>query len=354
MRNLSIRVLGLTLTLLFTTFTLLAEDKPPAGFEKVDVTIKIGTLHSDIRFDKEVLEVQTGQKVKIVFTNTSEMPHNIVILKKRASTKKVGDKALMMGAQGLETGYIPKTDLILHHTNIVMPGKTEVLYFKAPDEKCVLPYLCTIPGHYMKMVGKLYIGEKAAKPKPKNNKAFEIEIKDKPYVYRTGLNIPGVGKRAHSIAVGLPGGMNFSFDAETCQLSAAWTGKYLDARKDWDGRGGNGAAILGKVFYTNKDHKTIYFPIKGGGKPVFRGYRLYKGNPVFICYVGANKMTISFREEKGKLIQKFSIWNTQYVTYLGKPKANVTVGGEKLVNGEFTKPARPTDGMLIFEVEITP
>ena len=354
MRNLPLRILGISLLIFLISPNIYAEDKPPAGFEKVDLTIQLGTLHSDIRFDKEVLEVGAGQKVKIVFKNESEMPHNMVILKKGTSTKSIGDKALMMGAEGLEKGYLPESDAILWHMPIVMPGKSGVLYFKAPDKKSILPFVCTIPGHYMKMVGKIYVGKKAKKEAPKKDAAFEIQITDKPYVYRTGLNIPGVGKKAFSIAVGLPGGMNFSFDAETCQLSSAWTGKFLDARKDWDGRGGNGAQIMGKVFYTNKDHKTLYFPVKGGGKPVFRGYRLYKGNPVFICYVGANKMTISFREEKGKLIQKFAVWNTQYVTYLAAPKMNVTVGGEKLINGEYTKPARPQDGMLIFEVEVTP
>lgn len=354
MLNLPLRILGLSLLSLFLSLNLNAEDKPPAGFEKVDLTINLGTLHTDIRFDKEVLEVGAGQKVKIIFKNESEMPHNMVILKRGVSTKSIGDKALMMGAAGIEKGYIPESDDILWALPIVMPGKSGVLYFKAPDKKTILPFVCTIPGHYMKMVGKIYVGEKAKKEVVKKESPFEIKITDKPYVYRTGLNIPGVGKKAYSIAVGLPGGMNFSFDAETCQLTSAWTGKFLDARKDWDGRGGNGAQILGKVFYKNKDHKTMYFPVKGGGKPVFRGYRMYKGNPVFICYVGANKMTISFREEKGKLIQKFAVWNTQYVTYLAVPGTNVTVGGEKLVNGEYTKPARPQDGMLIFEVEVNP
>ena len=344
------------LTILFLCLSSFAEDKPPAGFEKVDVTIKMGAMHSDIRFDKEVLEVKAGQKVKIIFDNQSEMPHNVVILKRGTSTKSIGDKAMMMGPAGLEKHYIPESDKILAHTPIVMPGKSGALYFKAPDRKMVLPYLCTIPGHYLKMVGKLYIGEKAKKaaaPKKKNDE-FEIKVTDKPYVYRTGLNIPGVGKRAHSIAVGLPGGMNIAFDAVTCQLTAAWTGKFLDAKNDWNGRGGKGANILGKVFYANKDHKTVYFPIKGGGTPKFRGYRMYKGNPVFICYVGPNKMTVSFSEKDGKLVQKISAWNTQYITYLAAPKAKVTAGGQPLVNGEITKPARPTDGMLILEVEIAP
>ena len=340
--------------LIFANSSIFAQDKAPAGFEKIDLKIDLGTIHGDIRFNKEELVVKPGQKIKIIFKNTDEMPHNMLILKPGSSTKAMGELAMKMGAAGLEAGYIPKSDKILWHLPMVMPGKTGVLYFKAPSKKGVYPYVCTIPGHFLKMIGKLYVGEKPKNTKPKKKPSFEIVIGDKPYVYRSGINIPGVGKRAFSIAVGLPGGMNYIFDAESCQLSAAWKGKFLDAKKDWDGRGGNGANILGKVFYSNKDHKTIHFPVKGGGKPVFRGYRMYKGTPVFICYVGANKMTIQFREENGKLVQKISVWNTQYVTYLAKPKANITAGGQKLINGEFTKPARPADGMLIFEVEVAP
>lgn len=342
----------LTVSLLLSNYTF-AQDKAPAGFEKVDVKIDLGTIHGDIRFNKEELVVKPGQKIKIVFKNSDEMPHNMLILKPGSSTKQIGELAMKMGPAGLEAGYIPKSDKVLWHIPMTMPGKTGVVYFKAPDKKGIYPYVCTIPGHFLKMIGKLYVGEKPKK-KPRKPSHIEIVVDDKPYVYRSGVNIPGVGKRAFSIAVGMPGGMNYIFDAESCQLTAAWTGKFLDAKSDWSGRGGNGAKIMGKVFYTNKDHKTIHFPIKGGGKPVFRGYRMYKGMPVFICYVGANKMTIQFREEKGKLVQRISVWNTQYVTYLAKPKANITAGGQKLINGELTKTARPADGMLIFEVEVAP
>ena len=338
----------------FVLSSVIAEEKVPAGFEKVDVTIQMGSIHGDIRFDKEVLEVKPGQKIKIVFKNTDEMPHNMLILKADSSTKDMGEMAMKMGEEGLKAGYIPKSDKILASMPMVLPGQTGYLYIQVPKEKQILPYVCTIPGHFLKMVGKMYVGMKADKKKEPKKSPYEIEVTDKPYMYRTGLDIPGVGKRAYSIAVGLPGGMNFSFDADTCQVSAAWTGKFLDAEKDWKGRGGNGAKIIGKVFYTNKDHKTLYFPVKGGGKPVYRGYRMYKGYPTFICYVGSKKMTISFRHENGKLIQKFTVWGTQYVTYLAKKDANVTAGGEKLVNGEYTKPARPQDGMLIFEVEVAP
>lgn len=354
MPKIELRMLYVLSALLIIIPTVSAQDKAPAGFEKVDLKIDLGTIHGDIRFNKEELVVQPGQKIKIVFKNTDEMPHNMLILKPGSNTKEMGELAMKMGEAGLAAGYIPKSDKILWHIPMVMPGKTGVLYFQAPAKKGIYPYVCTIPGHFLKMIGNLYVGEKPKKTKPKDNTSFEIAIKDSPYVYRSGVDIPGVGKKAFSIAVGLPGGMNYIFDAESCQLTAAWTGKFLDAKKDWDGRGGNGAKILGKVFYSNKDHKTLHFPVKGGGTPVFRGYRMYNGNPVFICYVGPNKMTIQFREEKGKLVQKISVWNTQYVTYVAKPGAKVTAGGENLINGEFTKPARPSDGMLIFEMEVSP
>jgi hypothetical protein len=43
------------------------KDIAPPGFEKVDVVIELGTRHGDIRFDKESLYVEPGQKVKIIF-----------------------------------------------------------------------------------------------------------------------------------------------------------------------------------------------------------------------------------------------------------------------------------------------
>ncbi len=258
-----------------------AETKPPAGFEKVDVEIALAPVHGDIRFDKEELVVEPNQKVKIVFTNNDEMPHNIIICKPGTDTMEIGNMAILMGEAGLDAGYVPKSDKILWSLPMLLPGKTETLYFQAPAEKGVYPYVCTIPGHYIKMVGKLYVGEKPPPPKKGKNAPVEIVVHHKPYVYRTGLDIPNVGKRAYSIAVGLPSAINYVFDADTCELTAAWTGAFLDAKKDWTGRGGAGAEIMGKVFYTNKDHQTLSFSGSSKDKPVYKGYRLVDGFPVW-------------------------------------------------------------------------
>ena len=328
-----------------------AEVKIPKGFEKVDKTIKLGPMHGDIRFDKEVLEVKPGEKIRIDFVNKDEMPHNILVCVPGTDTKALGEKALMMGAEGLKAGYVPKSDKIISSMPLVEPGKTGTMFFQVPNKKCVLPYVCTIPGHYLKMVGKIYVGIKPPKPgKPKVN--YEITVLDVPHIYRSGISIPDVGKKAFSIGVGLPGGMNYTFDAESCVVTAAWKGKFLDCVNDWRGRGGKGAKIIGDIFYKNKDQRTL--KLSSDGTPKYAGYRVHKGIPTFIYYVGKHKVQLTVTAKEGKLIKKFTVIGVPSATYSAVAGAKVTAAGKALTDGQFKKDARPGDGMLVLEVEVAP
>ena len=331
----------------------LPKTKVPAGFEKVDQVIKIGPLHGNIKFDKEVIHVKAGQKIKIEFRNADEMPHNMVILKSGSSTKAIGDAALMMGAAGLKAGYIPKSDKIMAFIGMIEPGKGGVLYFQAPNKKSILPYVCTIPGHYFTMIGVIKVGMKKTKVVKKRDELFDITITDKPYIYRSGINISGLGKKPYSIAVGLPGGMNYSFDAESCTVTSAWKGKFLSAQGDWDGRGGKGAQVIGKVFYTNRNKQSVHLPNKA--TPKFSGYRVHKGFPTFIYYLGTSKVQLSVSVKDGKLVKKIIVNGATSGTYVSAPKANVTVNDTKLVNGKINiKEISQHPGMLIVNVEVAP
>ena len=44
--------------------------------------------------------------------------------------------------------------------------------------------------------------------------------------------------------------MSVAFSADTCRLSYAWAGNFLDVQPVWDGRGGNPAKLLGTKFWT--------------------------------------------------------------------------------------------------------
>ena len=105
-----------------------------------------------------------------------------------------------------------------------------------------------------------------------------IQVLDKPVVYRTYL--PDAPSRA--IAVGLPGGVSFGFDAQNCKLLYAWRGGFMDVSRSWIGMGGWYSKLLGQKFHT----APASFPLRIGDpekKPSvqFKGYDLVDGYPVF-------------------------------------------------------------------------
>jgi hypothetical protein len=61
-----------------------------------------------------------------------------------------------------------------------------------------------------------------------------LEPKDSPVIYRNF--IAGSGNRG--IAVGFPGGLNFTWSAESMNLALAWRGAFIDAARHWKNRGG--------------------------------------------------------------------------------------------------------------------
>ena len=124
------------------------------------------TLTADkIQFIYDIKEftVKAGQKVKITLVNPMEsitkQPHNILILKK-GKKEVVG----MLANLGLSDPYfltkkncIPESDDILHHSSLVLPGKSETIEFTAPKEPGDYPYICTYPGHWILMNGVMHV-----------------------------------------------------------------------------------------------------------------------------------------------------------------------------------------------------
>jgi len=109
--------------------------------------------------------------------------------------------------------------------------------------------------------------------------SYHLTVGDKPVILRTFM--PGSSTR--SIAVGLPGGQNFVFDAELCRLRYAWSGGFLDVRPVWADRGGGFAKPLGKKWFTASDAFPLRFgdPAQLPAAVKFLRYRLDDGIPEF-------------------------------------------------------------------------
>jgi cytochrome c2 len=77
-------------------------------------------------------------------------------------------------------------------------------------------------------------------------KGLIVAVSERPELLRTFM--PDAGTKA--IAVGYPGGVSVAFSADTCRLSYAWAGNFLDASPVWNNRGGAPAKLLGPKFWT--------------------------------------------------------------------------------------------------------
>jgi azurin len=124
---------------------------PDSWNGKVDESIVIGTIPG-LKFDKKLIQVKAGSKVKLVFDNNDDMLHNLLITIP-GSLDKVGEASLKMGMDGPNKGYIPDMSEVLFHTGILQPESSESIYFEVPKKKGDYHFVCTFPGHYLVMNG---------------------------------------------------------------------------------------------------------------------------------------------------------------------------------------------------------
>lgn len=112
-----------------------------------------------MQFTKKELKVKAGQNVKLTLKHTGKlakaaMGHNFVLLAQGTDVAAFGQKA----AQARDTDYIPQSEAskILAHTKLIGGGESTTVEFKAP-KKGTYTYICSFPGHYALMQGKLIV-----------------------------------------------------------------------------------------------------------------------------------------------------------------------------------------------------
>ncbi|KAA5826377.1 azurin [Algibacter amylolyticus] len=161
------------LVAIFSSVVLVAcggkEEKKKEGFsyeKKTDVVKETKSNPNDVtitgndamQFNKKEIRVKAGEKVKITLKHIGKMDknvmgHNFVLLKKGVDVMAFGNKA----ATAKATNYIPENGKdVIAHTDLVGAGETTVVEFDAP-EAGTYDFLCSFPGHYALMKGKLIV-----------------------------------------------------------------------------------------------------------------------------------------------------------------------------------------------------
>ena len=246
-------------------------------------TFEIGTLPGKLRYDVELFEVRPNIEVQLRLRNTDEMQHNLIICSPGDGVAmKVAQQAWLLGAQSVAKQYVPEAPEVLFHTKVVNPGEEDTITFTTPSALGDYPYVCTIPGHAFSMKGVMRVTANPEAPKlvqvednakKSGQKQLHLHVNDKPLVKRAYVE----GGPGRSILVGLPGGINYCFDAETCCVRFGWFGMFLDVGPDWGAspgaRGGKPVKTLGERFKVG----DVDLPVRIGGARLtpqveFKGY----------------------------------------------------------------------------------
>lgn len=173
--------------------------------------------------------------------------------------------------------------------------------------------------------------------------SYTIEVGQEPIVLRAFIE----GSAARSIAVGLPGYVNYAFDSETCRLQYAWSGEFIDVKGAWSGRGGQAIKVLGNKFYLPPPGATMsHADSKEQVEAEFKGYRLIEGAPEFRYLIDGVEVRHYIREapETLGLVQTFEIDNAKGPIVLnvgGADGMKVTTSAGKLVDGKLTLEGGP-------------
>jgi azurin len=134
------------------------EDKTNVVLDAKGVANVTITSNDGMRFDVRKINVSSGQKVRVTLTHTGKldkriMGHNVVFLTNGVKPSAFAVKA----AAARDNDYIPKgTTEVIAHTKMIGGGETTVIEFIAP-EAGTYNYICSFPGHYAMMKGKLIV-----------------------------------------------------------------------------------------------------------------------------------------------------------------------------------------------------
>ena len=133
-------------------------------------------------FDVKWFVVEAGKPVRVVLTNTDAMPHNLVI-GQPGSVSAIGTEAATMTppTDPNARAYVPTNPSVLQATKLVQQGQLDQLNFTAPAKPGEYAFLCTFPGHWVRMYGVMLVvpslDQFETKPTPPNRSGVREAVR---------------------------------------------------------------------------------------------------------------------------------------------------------------------------------
>lgn len=134
-------------------------DTPEEAIQRENGVVKVYLTGNDLmQFNLNEIRVQAGETVQLTLIHVGELPvnamgHNFVLLEQGTDVVDFAQKA----ATAAGNDYIPEgTDAVIAKTEMIGGGGETTVEFTAP-EPGTYDYICSFPGHYVQMRGKLIV-----------------------------------------------------------------------------------------------------------------------------------------------------------------------------------------------------
>lgn len=120
--------------------------------------VVIRTLREQMLYDQRYFVVQVGKPVQIILENGDAMPHNLVVTTPTGMAEVVlASSAIIPTGDPNEKAYVPKSAKVIQSTPLVQADESAALSFNAPAAAGEYPYVCTFPGHAVRMYGVMLV-----------------------------------------------------------------------------------------------------------------------------------------------------------------------------------------------------
>lgn len=120
--------------------------------------VRIEARPEQVAFDLRWFVVEAGKPVQIVFFNPDAMPHNVVV-GAPGSLELIGTQggAMPMPTDPAVKPFVPELPQVIASTRLVTQGNTDRLGFIAPVTPGEYVFVCTFPGHWVRMYGVMLV-----------------------------------------------------------------------------------------------------------------------------------------------------------------------------------------------------
>lgn len=143
------------------TIAAMPEAKRPEAHRAMAVrTVALKAIPGAMQYDVKEVKAKPGEVLEFTLENTDTIQHNLLIVLP-GKMSEVGVAADKMGetAAGKARQFVPDMPSVLAVMGLIDPGKSGRLFFRVPEKPGTYQYVCTYPGHWRMMNGKLKVAK---------------------------------------------------------------------------------------------------------------------------------------------------------------------------------------------------